>query len=159
MVRHIQAIVVLICLTTLSGCSVESGHIAADQILTENEVKDALRQLPYDLHFRNVPLPENARGAVAGRATASNGTFLNFGIALGSMPAGVPVPNAQTSESYAYPPGNFLFTDDLQVRTKEGRLVPGYQFKTLRQWRQAGFMEVQITTALCKAATGDVCQL
>jgi hypothetical protein len=141
------------CSITVIGCG---GGAAGNETLTESEVKGLLRTLPYRIDFRKVVIPNGADGAVAGRAYGRYKTVLNFGIALGSSPGPVPVPHAGTKESYGYPNGGFLLTDDLNLREVSGELVPT---KTFKQWREAGRMEVAITDKLCRAATGEPCPI
>lgn len=126
-------------------------------VLGAREAEHLLRQLPYRYEFREVPTPEGAEAAVAGRATGRHRTVLNFGIALGHGHYGVPVPRAGISESYGYPRGGFIFTTDTFVKGPDGRLKPGPQFKTAAQLHEASHMEVMMTDKLCLAATGDHC--
>ncbi len=127
------------------------------RVLSAKETKRLLRQLPYRYEFRQVAKPEGAEAAVAGRAVGRHRTILNFGIALGHGHMGVPVPRAGTEESYGYPKGGFIFTDDSLIRGSNGRLESNPHFHTAAQWREAGHMEVMMTDKLCLAATGEHC--
>ena len=136
-----------------------SAEPVSGKILTASETKSNLRQLPYRINFRPVALPKGASAAVAERAIGSHQTVLNFGVALGRHPQGVPVPRAGTSELTSYPDGGFVYTDNLQVPGKHEKWEPGPQFHTAAQWREAGHMGVEIREKLCLAATGQVCPI
>lgn len=153
-------------LWTLAGCGDDADTVSASaddvgetRVLSAEESKQLLRRLPYRYEFHEVPKPPGAKAAVAGRAIGPHHTVLNFGIALGRRIKGVPVPGAGTAESYGYSRGGFIFTTDMFVRGPGGRLVPGPQFKTEAQWREASHMEVMMTDKLCKAATGEPCPI
>ena len=148
----------------VAGCGDDAGaegDIAAGssetRVLGAKEAKRLLRELPYRYEFRPVAIPEGAEAAVAGRAVGRHRTILNFGVALGHGHYGVPVPRAGTSESYGYPRGGFIFTNDLLIRGPDGRLVSNPHFHTAAQWDEATSMSVMMTDKLCLAATGDHC--
>lgn len=145
-----------ICVSVLGGCGgVQQGN-AATSILTEEEAKQALRQLPYRYRFRPVDLPEGAEAAIAGTAFGPYKTALNFGVAFGRSVQGVPVSRVGTAESYGYRE-TFLFTDDLQIFNARGKKIVNPRFRSIRQWHTAGRMEVEMTEELCKAATDEPC--
>lgn len=147
----------VICATVLAGYSgILERH--ATSILTESEAKEALRQLPYRYKFRSADLPEGAEAAIAGAAFGPYKTVLQFGVAFGRSTQSVPVPRAGTSENWGYQ-DTMLFTSDLQFKNAKGRLITNPLLKTAKQFREAVEMEVQITNELCKAATGEPCQL
>lgn len=134
-----------------SGATVKStgGHV-----LSVVETKAALRSLPYRITLRAVPLPQGATGAVAGRAVGQHHTVLHFGIALGRRPSPVPGIGA---EIVGYEGGGFVYTDDTLIAGKHEKWETGPQFHTAAQWHEGGHMGVEITEALCVAATGHVC--
>jgi hypothetical protein len=146
------------CGANLEGSPV-GGASGETHVLSVEESKQALRQLSYRYKFRRVPNPLGAEAAVAGRAIGPHHTVLNFGISLGRRTKGVPVQGVGTAESYGYSRGGFTLTTDMFVRSPSGRLVPGPQFKTEAQWREASHMEVMMTDKLCKAATGKPCPI
>jgi hypothetical protein len=147
-----------------AGCGDDAGAEGSDsadhsatRILSARETKQLLRQLAYHYKFRPVAMPEGADAAVAGRVAGRHQTILNFGIALDHGHHGVPVPHAGTSESYGYPRGGFIFTDDSLIKGPDGRLVPNPHLHTAAQWRESSHMEVMMTDRLCLAATGRHC--
>jgi hypothetical protein len=148
----------------MAGCGDDAGaegDIAAGsgeaRVLGGKETKRLLRQLPYRYTFRAVATPEGAEAGVAGRAVGRHQTIVNFGIALGHGHHGVPVPRAGTAESYGYPRGGFIFTNDLLIKGADGRLAPNPHFHTAAQWDEATSMSVSMTDKLCMAATGEHC--
>lgn len=163
-IRHLRLLACLLVLAAIewaiAGCG--SGEVAADgsggtRVLGPREAKRLLRQLPYRYTFRPVATPDGADAGVAGRAIGPHHTRLNFGIALGHGYHGVPVPGAGTEESYGYPRGGFIFTDDVFINGSDGRLEANPHFHTAAQWRESSHMEVMMTDKLCLAATGEHC--
>jgi hypothetical protein len=155
--RIYQLVIGVICSGTLLGCG---EAVRGADIFTEDEAKQALRQLPYRYKFRSILTRSDADSVVAGLAIGPHGTRLHFGISFGDSASPVAVSGAGTDEVLGYrgdPP--FIFTDDLQIRNASGKLVPGSQFQNARQWHEAGHMEVEMANALCKAETGEVCRL
>ncbi len=126
-------------------------------VLSAKETKRLLGQLPYRYKFRQVAKPEGADATVAGRAVGRHRTILNFGIALGHGHMGVPVPRAGTEESYGYPRGGFIFTDDILITEPDGDLESNPHFHTAAQLNEATSMAVAMTDKLCLAATGEHC--
>lgn len=126
-------------------------------ILSTQEAKLLLRQLPYRYKFRSVATPKGADSAVAGQAVGRYQTILNFGIALGYGHYGVPVPRAGTINAYGYPRGGFIFTDDEFIQDRKGRMVPNPQLHSAAQFDEASHMSVMMTDKLCLAATGEHC--
>lgn len=129
------------------------------RVLGVQETKRLLRRLPYDYRFRSVTRPAGAEGAVAGLAVGNHRTRIHFGIALGHGHRGVPVPLAGTSESYGYPRGGFIFTDDLLIRGPDGKLEVNPAIRTATQLDEATRMAVRITDMLCRAATHEPCPI
>lgn len=142
-----------LCIGTLVGCSGSSNT----SVLSEENAKRALQQLPYRFKFEAVDIPSGAVGAVAGQATGPHETVVHFGIALGDSPDGVPVRDAGVFDSFGYPEGGFLFTSDLSIGFAEGSVVTNPRYETAKQWSTAIEMEVEMTDRLCKAATGEPC--
>jgi hypothetical protein len=139
------------------GCGGSAiGDGSSTYILSTKEAKGLLLQLPYRYEFRHVPLPDEASGALAGKAIGRH-SYLNFGVSLGKNPDGVPVPKAGTEEAYGYPPGGFVYTDDLLIRGKNHKWHRPARFHTAAQWNEAGRMEVAMEEKLCKATTGEPC--
>jgi hypothetical protein len=162
--RHPRLLACLLSLVvagwTATGCG--TGGDTAEgsdgtRVLGPKETKQLLRQLPYRYTFRSVATPKGAEAAVAGRAIGRHHTRLNFGIALGHGHHGVPVPGAGTEESYGYPRGGFIFTDDVFVKGSDGHLEPNPNLHTAAQWNEATSMSVAMTDKLCLAATGEHC--
>jgi hypothetical protein len=143
----------------MAGCGDDAGAEgdSGERVLSAKETKRLLRQLPYRYEFRSVAIPKGAEAAVAGRAVGRHRTILSFGIALGRGHYGVPVPRAGTSESYGYPRGSFIFTNDLLIKGPNGRLASNPRFQTAAQWDEATSMSVMMTDKLCLATTGDHC--
>ena len=126
------------------------------RVLSSTEAKHLLLQLPYRYHWRQVELPEGASGALAGTAIGRHRTVFHFGLALGGDPYPVPVPQTGTEEAYGY--GGFVYTDDLEIRGKNGKWEPNPHFRTKAQWNEAGHMEVKMEKKLCRAETGEPCR-
>ena len=143
----------------ITGCGGAAGAAGSGEtkVLSAKETKRLLRQLPYRYTFRPVAKPKEAEAAVAGRAVGRHRTVVNFGIALGHGHYGIPVPRAGTEESYGYPRGGFIFTDDLFIKGSDGRLESNPHFHTAPQWNEATSMSVAMTDKLCLAATGEHC--
>lgn len=144
-------LVFLLSVSALTGAVLGCGET---RVLSAQEAKDLLRQLPYRYDFREVPTPEGAEAAVAGRAIGRHHTELNFGIALGhgSEPV-MQRPSAVEIDRHS----SFIFTSDAPVRGSDGRLEPARQLKTAAQWREATQMDVLMTDKLCRATTGKHC--
>jgi hypothetical protein len=167
--RLITAAAVTVALSAAVGCGGSAAGGASQQsttamaavsspgVLTSAEARRLLLQLPYRYSFRHVAPPSGASGAVAGRAVGAHHTLVHFGIALGHEPEPVPVPQSGTESPYSYPAGGFVFTDDLEVRGKNGNSRPAKQFHTWAQWDEATTMVVEMQEKLCKKATGEAC--
>ena len=142
-----------------AGCG---GSTSGDstKVLSTNEAKHLLLQLPYHYVFRPISVPNGASGALAGKATNGHHVVLQFGVALGRNPDGVSVPRSGTEEIYSYLRGGFVYTDDLMVPTKnkKHRWVANPRFRNVREWHEAGDMEVEMEEKLCEAATGEPCK-
>jgi hypothetical protein len=160
MVRRIYGMVLgILCVGLILGCgSSQETEDEASNLLTADEVKQTLRALPYRYKFRPVARPDGAYSAVAGTAFGRHGTVVNFGIAFGRSTQPVPVPRAGTDGVLGYR-NTFAFTNDLQFRNANGKLITGPQFKTGAQWKEAIEISVQITDRLCKSATGEPCPI
>jgi hypothetical protein len=104
-----------------------------------------------------VSRPEGADSAIAGVAIGHHGTKMQFGIAFGKESRAVPVPEAGAAEVLGYR-NAFRFSNDVQVFNKRGKLAPNPRFKTAKQWDELAEMELEMTDALCIAATGDACK-
>lgn len=132
--------------------------VASESSWPPNEaaVKRILRQLPYRFEFRQVPTPEGANVAVAGKVIGSHKTVVNFGISMGGGNA-VPVPHAGTLNASGGTA--FIVTDDTLIRGKHEKFETGRQFHTDAQWREAAQMMVAIEETLCRARTGKACAI
>lgn len=139
----------------MDGCGMAEG--TSSHVLSTSQAKHLFLQLPYHYEFRHVPLPEGASGALAGKAITKHGTFLNFGVALGRHPEGVPVPRSGTEESYGYSEGGFVYTDDLLIPGKHHHWHSPPRIHTEAQAREVGHIEVEMEEKLCRAATGKPC--
>ncbi len=137
------------------GDGVSTAEAGADRQLTPVLTKRALRTLPYRYEFREVPLPEGASGAVAGRAFGKHRTYLDFGIALGEEALPVPVPQAGATDVARH--GDFIFTANVIVEDRNGHFVTGKQLHTQAQWLEANSMVVEMEGKLCRAITGRPC--
>lgn len=151
-------------IAAIVGCgssnSAQGTVAAADtnpEVLTTTEAKHLLLQLPYRYSFRQVPLPEGASGAIAGRVTGPQRTSFYFGVSLGRHALGVPVPESGRSNSIWSEELGFAFTTNLLVKGPNGnwRLTP--EIKTQAQSDEADHMEYKMLDALCKGITGKVC--
>lgn len=159
-------LLVALCLYGMVGCGAssegetsgrsESGTSGGMRLLTAQEVKRTIRQLPYRFEFRSIPSPDGAYSAVAGRAIGRHRTTVNFGISFGRAADAVPVPRAGTDSTYTYH-NLFVYTDDLQWRNAKGTLVSNPRLKSGAQWREAIEINVDITGRLCRLATGEPC--
>jgi hypothetical protein len=67
------------------------------------------------------------------------------------------VPAAGTEESYGYPKGGFIFTDDVLIIGSDGRLKVNPHLHTAAQFDESTTMSVAMTDKLCLAATGKHC--
>jgi hypothetical protein len=156
--NHIFSALLLLSVVALcGGCGNSAKGDNGDHVLDVEEAKGLLLQLPYRYEFRHVKTPKDASGALAGRATTSHGTSLNFGVALGKHPGLVPVPKAGTTSAYGYPAGGFVFSDDLQIPGKQRHWHRPARFRTERQWNEAITIAVTMQEKLCKATTGKPC--
>lgn len=145
----------LLLLGGIVGCGSSAdgaATVSSPPMLSAAEAKGLLKDLPYRYRWREVEAPKGAAAALAGVATGKHRASFHFGIALGSHPAPVSVPQSGTSSAYAYSQGEFVFTDD--IVTPHG---VGKQIKNAAQWREANLMVVKMEEALCKAATGEPC--
>jgi hypothetical protein len=131
--------------------------LSESRVLSTDETKHLLLELPYRYRWRKVAVPEGARGALAGTAIGNHHTVLHFGISLGTEAEAVPVPQAGAVTPYYYPRGGFVFNDDLVVPGKGETVHRAKQFRTPAQWHEAVLMEVEMSERLCKAVTGEVC--
>ena len=144
--------------TLTCGCGGPSARgDSSTHVLSTKEARRALLQLPYKYSFRRVSLPEGATGALAGKAIGRYHTKLEFGVALGKDPKGVPVPQAGTGEAYGYLYGGFIYTNDLQIPNKRHKWVANPRFHTGAQWNEAINISVAMEEKLCRAATGEPC--
>jgi hypothetical protein len=106
-----------------------------------------------------VESPEGASGALAGTAIGKHHTIVHFGISFGEEPQAVPVPRAGFLTPSYYWGGGFTYNDDLEVPGKNETVHPGKQFHTAAQWDEATTMAVEMQEKLCKASTGEPCQV
>lgn len=123
-------------------------------VLSVEETKHLLRQLPYRYEFREVPTPDGANAAVAGRAFGRHHARFNFGIALGhgSKPVVLRLNPAEIEYHQS-----FVFTDDSFIKGPGGHLASNPRFHTAAQWHEAISMIVAMTDKLCLATTGEHC--
>lgn len=123
-------------------------------VLSVQETKHLLRQLPYRYEFRKVPIPDGAEAAVAGRVIGRHHTELNFGIALGHGRKPVVLRLNPAEIDYHQ---SFIFTDDSFIKGPGGRLASNPRFHTAAQWNEAISMSVEMTDKLCLATTREHC--
>jgi hypothetical protein len=83
-----QLLCFLVSLLGMSSLACVMSGCGQTLVLSAQETKDLLRQLPYRYEFRDVPAPEGAEVAIAGRAIGRHRTILNFGIALATVTMG-----------------------------------------------------------------------
>jgi hypothetical protein len=150
-------LMVIVCIWSISACGGAAAEDKARQVLSTQQAKKLLLELPYQYRFRRAEVPVGASGALAGRATNAQGIFLNFGVALGRTPDPVPVPQAGTNSAYGYPDGGFVFTDDLLVSGAHGHWHIPNRFHGKAEWNEAGHMGVVMEEQLCKAVTSKPC--
>lgn len=130
----------------IAGCG-------SSRVLSAEEAKHLLLQLPYRYKWREVETPKGASDALAGTAIGRHHTILHFGISLGTEGEPVPVPQSGVRDPLYYYAGGFVFTDDI--------IVPGgisKQIHTGSQWDEASRMEVEMEEKLCKRVTGEPCR-
>jgi hypothetical protein len=151
------ALCVAVSVVVACACGNVAKGDRGSRVLSAEEAKQLLLELPYRYKFRTVESPKGASGALAGRVTTSRGTFLNFGVALGRDADGVPVPKAGTGNAYGYPYGGFTFTDDTLIPSKKHKWHSPARFRTSKQWHEAVNMGVEMQEKLCMAATGKPC--
>jgi hypothetical protein len=158
-VRGRQIAIAAVLLSFLFGaCGEASGEPGDPRVLSTAEARKLLLQLPYRFHFRPVQLPDGASGALAGTAIGEHRTIVRFGIALGREAEPVPVPKAGTRGYYDYTHGGgFVYTDDMLVPDKNGRMHANKQYRTNAQWYEAANMIVDMQQKLCYASTGEPC--
>lgn len=155
--RVCAVMLVAFCVCAAVGCGDSEGEASqGTKLLTVDEVKRTLRQLPYRYEFRSVTPPAGAYSAIAGTAVGRHGTAVNFGVAFGRSTQAVPVPLAGTDSTFSYR-NTFIFTDDLQFANEKGKLVTNPRLKTGAQWKEAIEMSVELTGRLCRSATGAPC--
>ena len=146
-VRHWIAIGVLACAGAgaLWGCA--NGAGTSDQ-LTADEVRSAMRQMPWLYRLRSVEPPADSRVAFRGRGHGKGGAVLNFSIVLGDSPRPIPIPNTGLQDETGYSEAGFIYNSDSVDRRK---------FKTTAERHEAQDMSVEIEEALCEEATGQPC--
>lgn len=127
--------------------------------LSESEVKNGLRHLPYRFKFRTVETPAGADAAIAGRAFGRYKTYIDFGISFGSEAEPVTVPRALTNEPEGFPAGEYVLTANVLIEDKYGKLATGKQIHNGRQWDEANHMVTDIEQTLCRMATGRPCPI
>lgn len=155
--RACAAMLTAFCVCAVVGCGDSEGETSQNTtLLTADEVKRTLRQLPYRYEFRLVKPPAGAYSAVAGTAFGRHGTVVKFGVAFGRSTQAVPVPRAGTDSTFSYR-NTFVFTDDVQFTNRKGKLVTNPRLKTGAQWKEAIEMSVELTGRLCRSATGAPC--
>lgn len=155
--RACAVMLVAFCVCAAVGCGDSQGETSQKtKLLTSDEVRRTLRQLPYRYEFHPVAPPAGAYSAVAGTAVGQRGTVVNFGVAFGRSTQAVPVPRAGTDSTFSYR-NTFIFTDDLQFTNERGKLVTNSRLKTSAQWKEAIEMSVELTGRLCRSATGAPC--
>ena len=130
-------------------------------MLTTQQAKKLLLQLPYKYRFRKVELPEGSSGALAGAAFGDrHHVVLQFGISLGTEVQPLPVPQAGIANPYYYWGAGFAFNSNLVVPGGDNRKTEygvGRGIHTRAQWREAMDMEFEIEQKLCEASTGKSC--
>jgi hypothetical protein len=155
--RACAAMLIALCVCAVPGCGdSEGGATHSTTLLTTEEVKQTLRQLPYRYEFHPVAPPAGAYSAVAGTAFGRYGTEVKFGVAFGRSTLPIPVPHAGIDSTFSYEQ-TFIFTDDLQFMNERGKFVTNPQLQTGAQWKEAIEMSVEMTGRLCRSATGAPC--
>ena len=125
--------------------------------LSKAETKSLLRELPYRFRFDDVPSPDGASGAVAGRAFGPHRTTIRFGVSLGS--GGAPVSlGPHTDFADATGGETFRVTNDATIIVGD-KLERGPRIVTEAQWRQSATMVVDIEEKLCRATEGKACAI
>jgi hypothetical protein len=138
------------------GCS-GLGLAQDDSVLTTAEAKQALRALPYRFKYKNVQRPRGASGAFAARVYGSHHVWFDFGIALGHDAEPVPIPPSGTLNAVGNGEAGIVYTDNLLVRDRRGKIAVAPQIRTRAQDRESIHMGVEIEETLCKAVTSEPC--
>lgn len=145
----------VVTLIMAGGCGGDAeGTPGSPRVLSTEEARELLLELPYKYRFRKAELPEGASGVLAGTAIGKHHTVLHFGISLGTDAEAVSVPRAGILDPYYYRGAGYVFNSDLVV-PKSVRTP----FHTRAQWNEAIHMVFEMTEKLCRASTGELCPI
>jgi hypothetical protein len=125
--------------------------------LSQAETESLLLELPYRFRFHDVPSPDGASGAVAGRAIGPHHTVVRFGVSLGKEGAALSIgphsdlADATGGESFRVTNGSTLDVG--------GRIKAAPWLRTRAQWLESVTMIVAIEEKLCRATEGKPCAI
>lgn len=138
--------VCLAAIFALGGCSNAQG----DDELQADDIRPALRGLPFRHKLWNVEAPTGDDAAFRGVAHGKHGSTLHFSIVLGERLRVIPIPNTRLQNPLIYSAAGFVVNTDS---------AEGAKFKTQAEWHAAMDMSVAIQERLCKKATGELCPI
>ena len=148
LVLAIVAIVVIMVVRALDDGE-DSKAVAA------NDVRQALRELPYSYRFRDVRPSDGAERVVAGTAYGPGGAVVHFGAAFGGSPDPVPLPGEGAEGTLELKEG-VITTREGKAGNRGGR-SGNSKDKLEEQPFDVDQMAAQILTKLCQTAGGASC--
>jgi hypothetical protein len=133
-----------------------SAFGSGTRVLSEEEAKAALLELPYSFEFRDAPEPDGSSGAFFGTATGGHGTVVEFGVSLGSGRQALVLAPGETGEE-ATGGETFLVTSDALDEPSPGKFVAEPRYRTAAQWDELSRVVNAIEQKLCRETTGEPC--
>lgn len=119
-----------------------------DEKLEVQDIRSALRHLPFPHELKTVTPPARDDAAFLGVAHDENGAVLHFSIGLGDVPDTVPIPGVTRPNPVGNTALGFVFNDDV---------VEGQRFSSAAQWHAAMHIATEIEERLCVEVTGQPC--
>jgi hypothetical protein len=109
-----------------------------------SEAREAVEALPYRTSMREV-----SEGVLVGTARGRHGAVLHFAISEGEThePQGIP-PRLVHVDKNVMGGGGFTVWEDSEA---------SHSGEARGEWRERGFIAVEIEEALCRKATGEAC--
>jgi hypothetical protein len=148
LVLAIVAIVVVMVVRALGGGE-DSKAVAA------NDVRQALRELPYSYKFRDVRPSNGAERVVAGTAYGPSGAVVHFGAAFGGSPDRLPLPGGGVEGTLEL--GEGVVTTREGNAGNRGRRSGSPKGESAEQPSGADRMAAQILTKLCETVGETPC--
>lgn len=150
--KPVGLLVGLLFLLLIVGCGAAKGDSAQEESgrLAPQDVRRALRGLPFRYSLRRVPGPKENDASFRGHAYGRYDTRLQFSIGIGDPPKEVPVSGSRVRHVIWEEESGFVFTDDGAALSKGA---------TAAQWEEIATMSVAIQERLCRAATGEPCPI